>query len=565
MLHSILVLAGAFEGVGLMRPDEARRSLRRQILIVGMLFAFIALIYLVFNVSRFERLTDVNALDYAQIARHLKRGEGFTTSFIKPLGLVYETSIENHHDLTYPPVHIGLTSVIMRALGENDRAVSHSSGLAFLLTIPVLFTLAVRLFDWRTAVLGTLLFGTHLANLGYSVSGLEASLLTLLVTGMILLLHCAASSEKYELVWVGAAGIAMGLVYLTKYIWIGALIPAIAYLIIMKPERRFARVGIFVAVLVIVAAPWLFRNYSLTGNPFFTLRWHELLGQTRAHPANTIYREYSEDAPSFLAFAFNNPKAVFVKLRAGLTGLYRSFHELGGLFITPFFVVGILVRLGDDRLERLRYLLYGMIVVISVVLAFFIAAPRLIAPMGGFVTILAVAFFWRLLDARTQSLEPRPRLRWLALSIALLLVLHIHPLVTAITPDEPADVTGETPLEQAMTQLQQTVDGPIVTDVPWTVAWMADRDAVWITQSEADFRRMEEKVGRFNWLMLSPTVARMAGAERLEIWADTWVRAQQGDAEMLGFTIAARLGDGRWILMRRQASGGGAGDDATGR
>ncbi|MFW6437863.1 MAG: hypothetical protein ACOCZ7_02510, partial [Armatimonadota bacterium] len=125
-----------------MRPGEARRDFRRRALIVRMLFAFIALMYLIFHVSRFDTLTDVNAMDYAQIARNLKRGEGFTTSFIKPLGLTYEKSVENHYDLTYPPVHIGLVSAVMGALGENDRAVSHASGLAFLLTIPVIFVLA---------------------------------------------------------------------------------------------------------------------------------------------------------------------------------------------------------------------------------------------------------------------------------------------------------------------------------------------------------------------------------------------------------------------------------------
>lgn len=544
-----------------MRPVEARRELRRKALIVGMLFAFVALIYLIFNVSRFDRLNDVNAMDYAQIARHVMRGEGFTTSFIKPLGLTYEPSVENHHDLTYPPVHVGVISVMLRALGDNDRAVSHSSGIAFLLTIPVLFVLALRLFDWRTAVLATVLFGTHLANLGYAVSGLEASLLTLLVTGMLLLLHVAASSEKYELVWVAAAGVAMGLIYLTKYVWLGALIPAVAYLIIMKPQRRFARVAIFVALVAVTATPWLYRNYTITGNPFFTLRWHELVGQTRAYPANTIYRQFTEDTPGYLAFAFSNPRAVFEKIRGGLMNLYQTFHELGGLYLTPFFLVGILVRLGDDRLERLRYLSYGLLIVVSVVLAFFIAAPRLIAPMGAFVTIIAVAFFWRLMDARTQSLEPRPRIRWVTVAVALLLVLHVYPLVTAITPDEPANPLGETPLEQAMTQLQESVDGPILTDTPWTVAWMADRDAVWLPQSEADLRRMEERVGQFNWLMLSPTVARMSATEGLEVYANAWVRAQQGDAELFGFTIASRLGDGRWVLMRRQPTAGEAADD----
>ncbi len=544
-----------------MRPDEARRDIRRKVLIVGMLFAFIALIYLVFHVSRFDTLGDVNAMDYAQIARHLKRGDGFTSSFIKPLGLTYETSVENHHDLAYPPLHIGFASVVMQALGENDRAVSHTSGLAFLLTVPLMFVLALRLFDWRTAVLATLIFGTHLGNLSYSISGLEASLLTLLLTGMLLLLYQASTSEKYELVWVAAAGVALGLIYLTKYVWIAALVPVVAYLIIMKPERRFVRVAVLVAMVAITAAPWLYRNYALMDDPFFTLRWHELVGQTRAHPANTIYREYTEDHPSYLAFVAENPRAVFEKVRGGITTLYRSFHDLGGFFVTPFFLVGILVRLGDDRIERLRYLGYGLLVLIPVVLSFFIGAPRLLAPLGAFITVLAVAFFWRLLDARTQSLEPRPRVRWLAVAVGLMLVLHWYPFVTAITPDDPGVTTGETPLEQAMTQLQQTVDGPVLTDVPWTVAWMGDLDAVWIPQTEADFRRMEENVGQFNWLLLSPTVARMAGPENLEMWANTWVRAQQGDAELLGFTIVARLGDGRWILMRRQSPEGEATND----
>ena len=71
-----------------MRPDEVRRELRRKVLVAGMLFAFIALVYRIYNVSRFDSLTDVNAMDYAQIARNLMRGEGFTSSFIKPLGLV---------------------------------------------------------------------------------------------------------------------------------------------------------------------------------------------------------------------------------------------------------------------------------------------------------------------------------------------------------------------------------------------------------------------------------------------------------------------------------------------
>ncbi len=538
-----------------MRLDEARHELRRKVLIVGLLFGFTALIYLIFQVSQFNDLADVNAMDYAQIARHLIRGEGFTSSFIKPLSLVYEPSIENHPDLTYQPLHVGVISAMMRVLGPEDRAVSHASGLAFLLSVPVLFVLAVRLFDWRTAVLATLLYGTHVANLGYAISGLEASLLTLLVTGMLLLLHCAASSGSRETLWIAAAGVTLGLLYLTKDVWAAAVVPAALYVFFMRPERRLQRVGVFLALAVVVVSPWLYRNYALTGNPLFSLRWHEMLGQTKAYPMNTIYRLHREDIPTYLVFLADNPRAVFEKVRGGLTALYGALPNLAGLFVTPLFLTAVLVRLGDDRTERLRYLMYGLLVLVSLVVAFFSASSRLVAPLGGFAAVLAAAFFWRLLDARMQSFEPLRRTRWLSVAVGVLLVLHLHPLVMSVTPEEPLG-SGSDPLEQAMTQLTEAVDGPVLTDIPWSVAWMGDLDAVWIPQTEADLRRMEQRVGRFNWLLLSPTVARMASAERLEEWASAWVSAEQGDAEICGFRMAARLGDGRWVLMRRMETAG---------
>ncbi|NLO07159.1 MAG: hypothetical protein GX131_15135 [candidate division WS1 bacterium] len=538
-----------------MRPDDQSREIRRKLLIAAMLFAFIALVYLIFNVSRFEMLTDVNALDYAQVARHVARGEGFETSFIKPLGLTYETSIENHPELTYPPLHIAWTAALMRMLGENDRAASHSSGLAFLLTMPLLLLLGLRLFDWRTAVLGTFLFGTQVANLGYAITGLETCMLGLWIAGLLLLLYQASENETRELWWVGAAGLAMGLIYMTKYVWIAAAIPVIVYLIVMRPKNRLLRVIVFVGVLAVVSAPWLYRNYVITGNPFFTLRVHELVGQTRAYPANTIYRVFTEEIPSYIVFVGGNPRAIFEKIRMGINTSYGTFHSLAGVFVTPFFLVGIMVRLGNEKVERLRYVLYGMLVIVTLVLALFIAAPRLIAPLSGFVTILSAALFWRLLDARTQMLEPQVQTRWTVIAVAALIILHLHPFVTSITPDEPGGIIGETPLELAMTQVSQTVDGPVLTDIPWTVSWMAEVDAVWVPQTEGDFHRMEDAVGRFEWLLLSPTVARMAAPERLEMWANAWVQAQQGEAEHLGFVISARLGDGRWILMRREGNG----------
>lgn len=536
-----------------MRQDEERREKARRILLVAMLVVAVAVVYLVFNVSAFEELTSINAIDYAQVARHVVEGEGLTTSFIKPLGLVFNHKVERHPEMSFPPLHILWTAGVMNALGVTDRAVSHSSGLAFILTIPLVFYLGFRLFDWRTATLATAVWGTHLLNLQYAVSGLEASLLTLLLTGLLVALHVAATSERHELWWVAGAGALVGLLYLTKYIWVAAAIPVIIYLWLMRDTRRAARVLVFLLLLIVIISPWLYRNYRILGHPFFTLRTYEMMGDTRAYPANAIYRHFGGYMPGYFVFAHDNPRAVFEKVRGGLTQLYGSFHGIAGLFVTPFFLVAVLVRLAGERFERLRHVVYAMLLLVALMLAFVMAARRLISPLGPFVTVVAIAFFWRLLEAGVQHLDERRQARYTTLAVAVLLLLHLHPLMTTLTPDTPpweAAASGESVAELAMAELTQYVDEPILTDSPWLVAWHTHEDAVWIPQTQQDLRRMEDAVGRFRWLLLTPNVGLMAERERLEQWAEVWADARRG-RESSGFIPVARLGNGQFMLLQR--------------
>lgn len=538
-----------------MRPDEVKREQWRRVVSVLLLFGGLAMVYLVFNASRFQELGDVNAMDYAQIARHVARGDGFITSFIKPISLIHSQSIERHPDLTHPPLHVYWVAGMMRLFGATDRAASHAGGLAFVLTIPLVFLLALRMFDWRTAILATALCGTHITLLGYAVSGLEASLLGLLVTALVLVLHTAARTEGNELPWVAAAGLLMGLIYMTKYIWLVGALPVLVLLWLLRPERRLLRAAIFVALIFVVAAPWLYRNYLLTGHPFFTLRVYEMMGHTRAHPANSLVRTFRDYYEPVAVFAAGNPRALFEKLRSGLASFYQAFHALGGIFVTPFFVVGLLVRLGPPHLERLRVMLIAMLVLVACALSLVSADLRLLVPVAPTMIVLATVLFWRLLDARLQDLDSRARTRWTVAAIAVLMALQAFPFLTEITPDEPYVFVGDTPVDVAMQQLQDLTDGPVLTDAPWVVAWRADTAAIWLPNKEEDLRRMDERLGRFRWLLLTPDVARLAAREGMQSWANQWLRAQQDNPTYLGFEMSARLGDGRYILMERPTDG----------
>lgn len=531
------------------RPTEKR--LASEVGIGALLFLGILLIYLVFSVSRFDVLRDINALDYAQIARHLYRGEGFTTSFIKPLSLVYHRSVENHPDLTYPPLHILSTSVLMHALGPTERAVTHSSGLAFVLTAPLLFFVGLRLFDLRTAALATVFYGANASYLDYAISGLEVSLLCLLLTAALLLAYLAASAGRREMVFVAAAGAVMGLVYLTKYVWILAAIPIAVYLLVMNKQRRFARVAVFIGFALIVALPWLVRNYRITGNPIFTLRSTEVLGQTPAHPGNSLYRCYDEYVPSALGFAVRNPRAMLEKVRTGLAALYRGSASLAGTYLMPFFLVAILVRLGDENFERWRYAIYGSFILVAVALTFLIAAPRLLVPLGPVMTVIATAYFWRLVDQGTGELRGRFKGRAITAAVVILLAAHTFPFLVAVTPGRPTGAVGPSVVQRACEQIAERTEGAILTDMPWAIAWIAERDAVWLPQTQVDLRKVEDAVGPFRSLVLTPLLPEVAAAERLEPWADVWRAAVRSDMRHGDFAVRARLADGRWIVFGR--------------
>ncbi len=536
------------------RAPSRYEKLWPQIGLGAMLFLGALLVYLVFNVSRFGGITDINALDYAQVARHVARGDGFVTSFVKPLSLVYSQQVEGHPELTYPPLHIWWTSMVMRALGPTEQAAAHASGLAFVLTVPLVFFLGLRVFDMRTASLATVFYMTNGSFLEYSISGLESSLLALLVTGLLTMLYLAAKAGRRELVFVAVAGVLLGLTYLTKYVWALAGLPALVYLVTMNEQRRLARAAVFLGLALLVTLPWLIRNQRLTGNPFFTLRSTELLGQTRAYPGNSLYRRYAEYLPGSVAFAVHNPKAILEKVRSGLAVFYLRIAVLAGAFVTPFFLVAILTRLGDKDFERWRNTIYAVFVVIVLALSLLIAAPRLLTPLGPVITVIATAYFWRLLQQRTEDLEHRKQGRAVTAAVVVLLAAHMFPFLMAVTPGQPTSSATPSALDTACTQLRERTTGAIVTDIPWLVAWKADRTALWLPQTELDLRKVENAVGPFRWMFLSPRLSRLAAVEGLNTWRDLWRTAQQTDVRRGDFAVRARLADGRWILLERTSS-----------
>jgi 4-amino-4-deoxy-L-arabinose transferase-like glycosyltransferase len=205
------------------------------------------LVILAYNWFCFRNMATAEAMDCAQIARNIARGNGFTTLFVRPFSLrllrnhasaqpelkapgeIYPSQLKGmQQDITNPPLYpvilAGLMKVIPfsypvdlthrfwstpgRSIGidpeetapartfrryQPDFLISAFNQGLFLIVAVLSFVLAQRLFDSRTAMLSTaLLLGTDLLW-RFAVSGLPTILLLLI---FICLVWCLVSLEK---------------------------------------------------------------------------------------------------------------------------------------------------------------------------------------------------------------------------------------------------------------------------------------------------------------------------------------------------------------------------------
>jgi len=468
-----------------------------------------------------------------------------TTNFIKPISLTRNASLDRHPDLTYPPIHPWFTSLIMRAMGTNDRAAALASGIPFLLTVPLVFVLTGWFFDRRTAWLATALHFTNIKMLHYAISGLEVCLLSLWLLMLFMVLY--QYSQRYDLhpVLASAVGLLIGLIYLTKYIWVVALIPVLIYLYYSTESH--------VVVFAVVISPWCYRNYQVSGNPFFTWRWYEVVMNTRTNPGMTLYRSLPEKLPNPVTYALVHPLEIYDKLRAGVVNLYSVPAQVAGVYATALFLVAILVPLGTRDFERLRYLLYGILVLVIVSLLFVAAASRLLYPVAPLLSVVAAAFFFRILLPLVQDYVTPLRRRYTAIGIGVLMLLHTTPLLFALTTRRRP---GERPpIQQSQDWADQAKDlggAPIITDQPWLLAWHNDMTVVWLPKTGADLNAIQQRVGQLPWMLLTPAVTRNQTSERTEEWVRLWRQAvAQEVPPHYGFVVAERIGDGTWVLLRK--------------
>jgi cbb3-type cytochrome oxidase subunit 3 len=495
----------------------------RLVKIVAGILAFVALAaiydrFTIYSLTGYEDYSSEEAMETAQLARHIAAGRGYTTDSIRPLALYLLTTAappgqssqllaQPIADITTPPVYPYLLAGLMKVIPFNfqakefwfyqpERWISLFNQVLFFCATVLLFALTRKLFDAKVAWLAAILFaGTNLFW-RLSVSGLSTIWLILVFLAIVSCMTALeragrANAEGAGYKWLPLAfftGALVGLGGLTRYAFAWMIIP-VATFIGMSISR--GRVKLTLAVLagfVAVMAPWVARNVQVSGQPFGTAAF-SLVAGTPQFPGDTLERS-------------NNPRGglrrmetvdVVNKILANARELLlNDLPKMGGSWIAAFFLASLLLPFRDPGLARLRWFIAGSIILLFVVQAAGrthlsedspqINSENLLTLLAPLVFVYGAALFYTLLEQ--HNLSPFDAQGMAVGTFVLILCL---PCVLALVA--PAHRSANSPYSpkhiQQTASLLQTNE-TMMSDIPSGVAWYGDRPCLWLSLDDQE-------------------------------------------------------------------------------
>ncbi len=513
----------------------------------GSRYVRIALVVLLFglrclwlDLRDYHNLALPQAMDQAQLARHIATGQGYTTDCIRPLS-IYEVKKWNesrnagrsvgvdtdfarlqkgHPDIANAPGYPVFLAGWMKVLpfshkmefrksfwsddghfarDKADVTIATINQLLLGLVIWLSFRLARKVFDeevaWVTAIV---LFGCELLW-DFSYSGLPTLLVLVIfleLTRQLVTFEEAARAELPEhrklLILAGVAGLLAGLGGLTQYAFGWVILPVLMFVLGTGGARRaiyaLAAAGAFAAVLL----PWLARNYLVCGLPFGTAGF-ALLEGTDYFPG--ILLEHSLHPDLSAAYQVKPYLHKFWPHFGDL--LEHDWPQLGGSWLAMLFFAGLLLSFRRPPVRRLRYFLLLCLGTFTVVQAFgwtewanqspVINGENLLVLLVPLVVMYGTVFFFTFLEQLEIPLPEYQLVIRYAITTGFVLLMCL-PAVGRRFADKtnPLAFPPYYPPEIQTAAAWMNPNELMMSDVPWAVAWYGERQSVWLTLNTTD-------------------------------------------------------------------------------
>ncbi len=463
-----------------------------------------------FNENWINPFSDI--WDYAQQARELYRGHGFTSLFTYPIVLPY-TQDGLFYNLWRPPVYPYMVSLIFRCIGgPSIHGLVYLNGIFYVLTCVLVAGISEKLFNRQTAWIAGILYIFSLNSVHYSISGLSEPVFVFLVTLFFFQFYQYLSQPSVRK-WVNIRmGILLGLGLLLRSEMIFFL-PAVIYF--LWRVDRLRRKGdlilvLFIAVLLMI--PWWVRNYRITGNPFFNMSTNLVCMFTPSYPGWSRFRMITQ-SNNLIEFIWTHSSEISIKF------IKLLIHNLWNLFClhTPMVLlfVASIWKTHSSPIKKLRIFVCVCIIIHCIGVSFlesdirfFLCYLPIIIILGTDVLIRGCYLINTLSNFRKQ---------WLMPIIVLILIL---PTFIWWKSELSKEKTSKTQRFFGLSEYvsQHTLkESVLVTDIPDKMAWYMDRHTIWLPELN-DLSLIQQKYSNIDGIILTPAILSLTSDPEVVEW-----------------------------------------------
>ena len=426
-----------------------------------------------------------DTFDYAQIAREIVRGNGFSTKqiihfqnliFLKQKGLL-ESSWPSVFRFPLPSLIIALFFIIF---GCSEFSAMSAGGACYALTGGMLFLIATKVLRSKSRALAAA-FGYLLTDriLDYAVSNSysDSTIFPFSFTFLLLVCFWLMAREKPRPGTFIFLGIAGGMCCLNRGNFIFAL-PVVAVAVVGDRRFRVPRpILLCFAGFTLTVSPWWVRNWVIAGHPLFNM-YNYFFAPFGIHATWDLWDlslAWNRELVGPLAFIRQDP-GLFLK--HCLSAFSRNLHFLPGLFGIPALSAGFLFRLILWKRARtsnprfgLLLALGGLQLILSAIQDFFERHYLFLAPL---VILFGFQGVWLALDSGRLRASIKTGI------VIVLIFLNWTPFRLFAPGNRPVSPTVMRFIHRAenadMKYLRRRLSpGTVVmSDASWLVAWGGD-------------------------------------------------------------------------------------------
>jgi len=378
-------------------------------------------------------------------------------------------------------------------LYAGDKAIAFVEILFFLLAVVILFFTARRLFDQKIATFACALVLISDMIWQYSISGLPQMLLLFLFSVMLYFLVCAVQAQCAGLPvtrWLVAVGLSFGLLALTHALTLWLFVPLLIFSALFFTPRRWVAIGFVFAAFALVYSPWLIRTYAVSGSPGGVATYSFFDGIVRSETAWMRQPGFSVENMNLGAFRTKINNNIISQLN-------RIFQLLGWNVVAMAFFVSLLHPFKRPETSAIRWMVLAMWGGATLGIAIYglneeqgFAANQLHLLFIPIMVCYGFAFLlvqW----SRLEIKFPYSR----AAFIALLFLLCGYPMLyTALLSARKPAIVWPPYIPPYIAVLRSWMQPNEITasDMPWAIAWYADRRSVWLPDTIKTFSDMSD-------------------------------------------------------------------------